>query len=155
MQTHVAFPRLRLPSFQFRKAAATECPHLGLAADPFGSHPRASDEHRCYAHLGRERIDLGHQRRFCLASAHARCPFLMVSPYAPRHGLFARARAGWRNVSLARPALTAAQLGHMVELTVGAAQRGLTLARRVIAVVVRYTRALALLVVQTWQAIRP
>src|SRR5712691_5619410 len=155
MQTHVAFPRLRLPSFQLRKVAPTQCPHLGLAADPFGRHPRPSDEHRCYAHLGHERIDLGHQQRFCLASAHGRCPFLMVSPYAPRHGLFARARAGWRNVSLARPALTAAQLGHMVELTVGVARRALTLARRVIALVVRYTRALALLVVQTWQAVRP
>src|SRR5215207_8485233 len=100
-------PRLQL---RLQKAPPAECAHLGLSADPFARLPRASDEHRCYAQLVRERIDLGHQRRFCLASAHASCPFLLLSPNAPRRGWLVQARAGWRNVSPARPALTAAQL---------------------------------------------
>src|SRR5215208_1390641 len=117
-RTSMVSPKLRV---RLQKTPATECPHLGLATDPFARHPGASDEHRCYAQLVRERVDMGHQRRFCLASAHGSCPFLLLSPNAPRRGWLVQARAGWRNVSPARPALTAAQLGHSAELAVAAA----------------------------------
>ncbi|HYY90000.1 MAG TPA: hypothetical protein VFA49_14480, partial [Chloroflexota bacterium] len=61
-----------------RGARPRLCPHLGLASDPFKHYPGANEEHRCYASLGRERVDLAHQRRFCLASSYGRCPFLTV-----------------------------------------------------------------------------
>ena len=110
-----------------------QCPHLGLAADPFNRGPHATDEHRCYAQLGRERIDLAHQRRFCLTSAHPACPFLLVSSRAEQPTLLERARAGWRNVSLSRPALSADQLGRVAGLVPAAGQ----------------------LVLQTWRTVRP
>src|SRR5438128_5138474 len=152
MQTHVAFPRLRLPSFQLRKVAATECPHLGLAADPFARHPRPSDEHRCYAHLGRERIDLGHQRRFCLASAHGGCPFLLVNPRAETRDWRSRAGALRRHVSPADMALTAAQLGYLAGLGAAAAR---TYGALALAVCISMAQRLGALVLQTWSAVRP
>jgi hypothetical protein len=85
------------------------CPQLGLAADPFTNAARPDDEHRCYANLARERIDLGHQQRFCLASTYKRCPFLAVAPR--QDGMPARARAWWRTVSPALPALVSPQPG--------------------------------------------
>jgi len=115
-----------------RKSEA-QCPHLGLAEDPFDRGQHASDEHRCYAQLARERIDLAHQRRFCLTAAHGACPFLLVSARAERPALLEQARAGWRNVSLSRPALPADQLGRVAGLVPAAAQ----------------------LVLQTWCAVRP
>jgi hypothetical protein len=91
---------------------AMVCAHLGLADDPFGHEKSASEAHRCYANLGRERIDLLHQQRFCLASTHNRCPFLMVTPQ--QSGWQAQMRSWWRSVSPAARAL-AARLGHTAE----------------------------------------
>ncbi len=89
-----------------RQEPARICPQLGLAADPFSHSSRPDEEHRCYANLARERIDLGHQQRFCLASTHKRCPFLAVAPR--EEGVTARARTWWRTVS---PAAGSAAIG--------------------------------------------
>ena len=78
-----------------RRSRPRLCPHLGLAGDPFKHYPNANEQHRCYANLGRERIDLGHQRRFCLTSCYSRCPFLTVQ----ETGLLERIRAWGRAVS--------------------------------------------------------
>jgi hypothetical protein len=85
---------LRLPGTAARPRL---CPHLGLTSDPFKHYPGANEEHRCYVSLGRERIDLAHQRRFCLASSYSRCPFLLVT--AQRPGLLERIWAWGRAVS--------------------------------------------------------
>jgi hypothetical protein len=91
--------RRRLGGLSFgvpgRKARPRLCPHLGLATDPFKHYPGANEDHRCYANMGRERIDLAHQRRFCLASCYSRCPFLTVK----ETGLFERIWAWGRAVS--------------------------------------------------------
>jgi hypothetical protein len=84
-----------------------------------------------------ERIDLAHQRRFCMTSAHTGCPFLMVSASETGRDWPTRARAWWRFVSPAHSALTAAQLGHMAGL--GAAAVGNA----------------AQLTLQTWRTVRP
>ena len=81
---------IRLPRRQSRPRL---CPHLGLAADPFKHYPNANEQHRCYANLGRERIDLGHQRRFCLASCYSRCPFLTVQETGRLERIWAWVRA--------------------------------------------------------------
>src|SRR5437764_15360498 len=57
------------------------CPQLGLSSDPFSNSSRPDEDHRCYANLARERIDLGHQQRFCLSSNYKRYPFLAVAPH--------------------------------------------------------------------------
>ncbi|HVA26132.1 MAG TPA: hypothetical protein VMW62_17295 [Chloroflexota bacterium] len=54
------------------------CPHLGLSADPFTHQHLPSDDHRCYLWMQRDRIDLVHQKGFCLTTAHHKCPWLMV-----------------------------------------------------------------------------
>ncbi len=97
-----------------RQARPRQCPHLGMATDPFSRDTRASDEHRCYASMARERIDLSHQRQFCLTSTHNRCPFLLVQ--TQQEGLLARIWA-WRRivspVRQARPSASAAGVGAM------------------------------------------
>src|SRR6266542_2592673 len=97
-----------------RQARPRQCPHLGMATDPFSRDTRASDEHRCYASMARERIDLSHQRQFCLTSTHNRCPFLLVQ--TQQEGLLARIWA-WRRivspVRQARPSVSAAGVGAM------------------------------------------
>ena len=40
------------------RGVAPQCNNLGLADDPFSRGWRPSEAHRCYAHLGRERVDL-------------------------------------------------------------------------------------------------
>ncbi|MBI2940042.1 MAG: hypothetical protein HYY04_06340 [Chloroflexi bacterium] len=57
----------------------TACSHLGLENDPFAHHDEPSSEHRCYLWMQRDRIDLAHQRAFCLSGASARCPWLTIS----------------------------------------------------------------------------
>ncbi len=121
------------------KPPADTCPHLGSADDPASRQSRASDEHRCYAGVGRERVDLDHQRRFCLGSSYASCPFLTVND--AQNGPVEWISARWRNVSPARPAVTAAQLGQVAEL--GAAAAGGWLSH------------LALLTVETWRMAWP
>jgi hypothetical protein len=60
------------------------CPHLGHASDPFAHGSNPSDEHRCYLYMQRDRIDLMHQKSFCLSTAHYKCPWLMIRrPDAP------------------------------------------------------------------------
>jgi hypothetical protein len=54
------------------------CPHLGASADPFTHQHQPSEDHRCYLWMQRDRIDLAHQKGFCLTTAHHRCPWLMV-----------------------------------------------------------------------------
>lgn len=69
------------------------CPHLGLASDQFARYGGPSPEHRCYLWMARERIDRAHQQRFCLAEAHARCPWKAVTrrePTGEPEGLGAR-----------------------------------------------------------------
>ena len=44
------------------------CPHLGSANDPFNHGPSAADDHRCYLYMQRDRIDLLHQKSFCLST---------------------------------------------------------------------------------------
>src|SRR3954454_2334436 len=87
-----------------RQEEARTCPLLGLASDPFAQNTQPDEDHRCYANLARERIDLGHQQRFCLATTHKRCPFLAVAP-SREEGVTARARAWWRTVSPAHTVL--------------------------------------------------
>ena len=50
------------------------CPHLGSSTDPFSHTQQPSDDHRCYLWMQRDRIDLVHQKGFCLTTAHHRCP---------------------------------------------------------------------------------
>lgn len=60
------------------------CPHLGLASDPFNHGTGPADDHRCYLYMQRDRIDLLHQKSFCLSTAHHKCPWLMIRrPDAP------------------------------------------------------------------------
>ena len=60
------------------------CPHLGHATDPFGHGSVPSDDHRCYLYMQRDRVDLLHQKSFCLSTAHHKCPWLMIRrPDAP------------------------------------------------------------------------
>lgn len=59
------------------------CPHLGLASDQFARYGGPSPEHRCYLWMARERIDRAHQQRFCLAEAHAHCPWKAVTRREP------------------------------------------------------------------------
>ncbi|MFI5267127.1 MAG: hypothetical protein ACHQ7M_07100 [Chloroflexota bacterium] len=54
------------------------CPHLGASADPFTHEHQPSEDHRCYLWMQRDRIDLVHQKSFCLTTAHHKCPWLMV-----------------------------------------------------------------------------
>lgn len=64
--------------------AEKSCPHLGHAADPFTHGNGPADEHRCYLYMQRDRIDLLHQKSFCLSTAHHKCPWLMIRrPDAP------------------------------------------------------------------------
>ncbi|MBI4504141.1 MAG: hypothetical protein HY691_01280 [Chloroflexi bacterium] len=69
------------------------CPHLGLAGDPFRHVERPSDEHRCYAYLQRDRVDLAHQRAFCLSASYHRCPWLAIRPGRARRWMPAHLRA--------------------------------------------------------------
>lgn len=55
------------------------CPHLGLEDDAFQKLAEPSPRHRCYLWMQRDRIDLAHQANFCLAPAHAACPWLSIS----------------------------------------------------------------------------
>src|SRR5690348_3639656 len=60
------------------------CPHLGQSGDPFSHKAAPSDDHRCYLYMQRDRIDLLHQKSFCLSTAHHKCPWLMIRrPDAP------------------------------------------------------------------------
>jgi len=53
------------------------CPYLGLPQDPSQHHDGPSDDHRCYHLEQQDRIDLAHQRLFCLTANHRTCPWLM------------------------------------------------------------------------------
>jgi hypothetical protein len=130
------------------RETAAQCPHLGLAEDPFKRGAHAAEEHRCYAHLGRERIDLGHQKRFCLTSAHGTCPFLLVNAREVKRDWIAEGRTWWRSVSPAHQDLTAAQLGRWVGLGVAAAAWAATQ-------VARFAVCVAKLLLQTWRSVRP
>jgi len=92
-----------------KRVVASVCAHLGLEADPFAREARPAEAHRCYANLARERIDLGHQQRFCLASTHNKCPFLATSVQRET-GVLSAMRARWRTVSPAI-GLVAGRLG--------------------------------------------
>lgn len=64
-----------------RRAVHKACPHLGMAADPFVKDESPTEEHRCYVYMQRDRIDLAHQKRFCLdGSSYQRCPFITIRP---------------------------------------------------------------------------
>ncbi|MBI2864291.1 MAG: tetratricopeptide repeat protein [Chloroflexi bacterium] len=79
------FHRLRF-TIRFRGAVSVSpwseqpCPHLGLVDEPFIHRDEPSEEHRCYLWMQRDRIDLTHQKGFCLSSAHAHCPWLSIAP---------------------------------------------------------------------------
>ena len=95
--------------WSFQRETLKTCPQLGLAAEPFQHAGQPDDEHRCYANLTRERIDRGHQQRFCLSTSYRRCPFLAMAPR--QDGLVDRARAWFRSVSPGHPALAISQPG--------------------------------------------
>lgn len=78
---------------------AARCPHLGCATDGTSPLDVPSDDHRCYAYGHQDRVDLAHQRHFCLGEGYARCPFAQVA--APGPALQAQV-AGWRAAALAR-----------------------------------------------------
>lgn len=113
---------------QRKRTSAPQCPHLGLADDPLQRESRVSDAHRCYVGLGRERVDLGHQQRFCLSACHTRCPFLIVSE--PESGLLDQIGTWSRNVSLRDQALAlgrhARALGDLAQQTWSTARPALT-----------------------------
>jgi hypothetical protein len=77
--------RLRvLAGVSLSRPATRSCPHLGLGSDPFTHESSPSDDHRCYLWMQRDRIDLVHQKGFCLTTAHHKCPWLMMRrPDAP------------------------------------------------------------------------
>ena len=127
---------------------AAQCAHLGYVDDPFERGPHATNEHRCFAHMGKDRIDLAHQKRFCLTSAHATCPFLLVNAREQQRDWSTEARGWWRKVSPAYQALTATQLGRVVELGAAAALRGYRLMQWAVLTV-------SALVLQTWEHVRP
>ncbi|TAK27610.1 MAG: hypothetical protein EPO21_23880 [Chloroflexota bacterium] len=54
------------------------CPHIGLADDPFTHRDRPNEDHRCYLWMQRDRIDMSHQKGFCLSVAHQFCPWLTI-----------------------------------------------------------------------------
>jgi tetratricopeptide (TPR) repeat protein len=83
--------RISLPGgFGGDRKRESSCPNLGLANDPFACFEGPDDEHRCYAHMHHDRIDLAHQQRFCLTSNYHRCPFLMVKPASAEQPLWER-----------------------------------------------------------------
>lgn len=53
------------------------CPYLGLLQDPAQRRDEPSAEHCCYHLEQQDRIDLAHQRLFCLTADHRICPWLM------------------------------------------------------------------------------
>ncbi|MBI2863984.1 MAG: hypothetical protein HYX94_05430 [Chloroflexi bacterium] len=79
------FGRIRL-TFRFRGAvivspwAQQPCPHLGLLDEPFIHRDDPTEEHRCYLWMQRDRVDLTHQKGFCLSSAHTQCPWMSIAP---------------------------------------------------------------------------
>jgi len=77
--------RLRvLAGVSLSRPASKSCPHLGIASDPFSHENLPTDDHRCYLWMQRDRIDLVHQKGFCLSTAHHKCPWLMMRrPDAP------------------------------------------------------------------------
>ncbi|MBI3978426.1 MAG: hypothetical protein HY331_09605, partial [Chloroflexi bacterium] len=92
-----------------RQTIPSTCPHLGTDDDPFRHGDRPSDTHRCYLGMQRDRIDLAHQRMFCLGRSHVSCPWLSVVPGATRPSLPQRT-ADWVLPQLAALADTAWRL---------------------------------------------
>jgi hypothetical protein len=84
----VALRGRRRPPAHGRRA----CPHLGLAGDPFVHRDQPAEEHRCYVYLQRDRVDLTHQRSFCLSGAYRRCPWLAIRPSSAEVPLSVRLR---------------------------------------------------------------
>lgn len=82
-----------------REPQRRACPHLGLANDPFARHEVLTEEHRCYVYLQRDRVDLAHQRIFCLSGRYRRCPWLAIRPSNAAVPLPARLRAAMRSVA--------------------------------------------------------
>ena len=62
------------------KETGTSCRHLGLADSAFVQQPAPSDDHRCFLWNQRSRVDLEHQRAFCLTAANGSCPWLLFPP---------------------------------------------------------------------------
>ncbi len=63
----------------------TACRHLGLADNPFQHLEASAGEHRCYLWMQRDRIDLDHQKGYCLSGRFRDCPWLHISvPGGPR-----------------------------------------------------------------------
>jgi hypothetical protein len=73
------------------------CPYLGLLHDPTQHRDEPTAEH-CCCHLGQQdRIDLAHQRVFCLTADHRICPWLMWRD--------PKKRAPYKNLSRPGPGL--------------------------------------------------
>ncbi len=68
----------RRTSTQEKPAAAVVCPHLGFAEDRASREDVANRQHRCFFTRPPQRVDLDHQRHFCLTSASGDCPWLTV-----------------------------------------------------------------------------
>ncbi|MDP2659574.1 MAG: hypothetical protein Q8R28_02435 [Dehalococcoidia bacterium] len=68
-----------------KPVAPVACRHLGLADNPFEHGDALSDEHRCYLWMQRDRIDLDHQKGYCLSGRYRDCPWLQISlPCQPK-----------------------------------------------------------------------
>jgi len=50
-----------------------------MANDPFQRQDSPTEEHRCYLWMQRDRIDLDHQRNYCLSSLYRDCPWVQIS----------------------------------------------------------------------------
>ena len=65
-----------------RQAELPVCPHLGSATEPLSHGGGPTPEHRCYLWMQGDRVDLAHQKNYCLSSEHASCPWLAMKPPA-------------------------------------------------------------------------
>ncbi len=54
------------------------CPHLGLTDNRTSHHLAPSNDHRCYLWDQGDRIDLAHQKNFCLTDAYSYCPWITI-----------------------------------------------------------------------------
>ncbi|MBI4498705.1 MAG: hypothetical protein HY689_12495 [Chloroflexi bacterium] len=79
-----------LGGVRLSRGGPSACPHLGMTDDPFAHRDAPSEEHRCYLWMQRDRIDLTHQKGFCLSPAHTYCPWLSIRPAAAPTPLYRR-----------------------------------------------------------------
>lgn len=80
------------------------CPHLGLVDTRTFHHPAPSDNHRCYLWDQGDRIDLTHQKNFCLTDAYPYCPWITIGTAVTESFWQRQLREFWED---AQPAVAA------------------------------------------------